>query len=124
MTWWLWVLVAIAGALGGPLRYIVDNLVSDRTEGAFPYGTMVVNASGSLLLGILTGLAMYHGLARTPRVVLGTGLIGSYTTFSTFSFETIQLVEVGEMRAALTNAAASVIIGGLAAGAGLAVASL
>jgi CrcB protein len=124
MRWWEWVLVGLMGALGAPIRYMVDTLVSDRSEGLFPYGTMVVNISGSFLLGLLTGLSLYHGLSKPPKLILGTGLLGAYTTFSTFSLETIRLVEQRENRTAVTNVAVSVAVGALAAAAGLALAGL
>jgi fluoride exporter len=124
MTWWQWSLVGGAGAVGAPLRYVVDVLVSERTAGAFPLGTMAVNLSGSFVLGLLTGLAMYHGLPKSAKEILGTGLIGAYTTFSTFSLETLQLAEEGEVQAALTNVVASLLAGGLAAAAGIALAGL
>jgi CrcB protein len=124
MTWWVWSLVAVAGAVGAPLRYVVDVLVSERSAGAFPLGTMVVNVSGAFVLGLITGLAMYHGLPKSSREILGTGLIGAYTTFSTFSLETMQLLEDGELQQALTNVAVSLVAGALAAAAGLALAGL
>jgi fluoride exporter len=124
MTWWQWVLVGLAGAVGAPLRYVVDTLVSGRVEGAFPYGTLVVNISGSFALGLLSGLAMYHGLPGTPKLIVGTGLVGAYTTFSTFSFETVALLEEGETRLAARNVAFSAVVGAAAAGAGLALAAL
>jgi fluoride exporter len=124
MTWWQWVLVGLAGAVGAPLRYVVDTLVSARVEGAFPFGTLVVNLSGSFALGLLSGLAIYHGLPGTPKLIVGTGLVGAYTTFSTFSFETVALLEEGETRLAARNVAVSVLLGAAAAGAGLALAAL
>jgi fluoride exporter len=124
MTWWAWSLVGVAGAVGAPLRYAVDVLVSERSGSTFPLGTMVVNVTGSFVLGLITGLAMYHGLPRTAREVLGTGLVGAYTTFSTFSFETVQLLEEGELQGALANVAVSLVAGGLAAAAGIALGGL
>jgi fluoride exporter len=124
MTWWEWFLVAVAGAVGAPLRYVVDVLVSERSAGTFPLGTMVVNISGAFALGLLTGLAMYHGLPKSSKEILGTGLIGAYTTFSTFSLETLQLLEDGEVQAAMTNVIASLLAGGLAAAAGIALGGL
>ena len=124
MTWWVWSLVGVAGAVGAPLRYVVDVLVSERIAGAFPLGTMVVNISGAFVLGLITGLAMYHGLPRSSREILGIGLVGAYTTFSTFSLETMQLFEDGELQSAATNIAVSLLAGGLAAAAGIALAAL
>ena len=124
MTWWEWLLVGVAGAVGAPLRYIVDTLVSDRVEGTFPLGTLTVNVSGSFALGLLSGLVIYHGLSASPNLILGTGLIGAYTTFSTFSFETIALVEEGEGGLAILSVVANGLAGAGAAAAGLALAAL
>jgi CrcB protein len=123
VTWWQWALVAVAGAAGAPLRYVVDTLVSERVSGVFPLGTLVVNVSGSLVLGVITGLAIYHGFTGAPRVVLGTGLVGAYTTYSTFTFETISLLEQGEGWSALRNILWSVVAAGAAAAAGIALAA-
>ena len=124
MIWWQWALVGVAGAVGAPLRYVIDTLVSDRVGRSFPHGTLVVNLSGCFILGLLTGLGLYHGFSGTPSVVLGTGLVGAYTTFSTFSFETITLLEEGEVGQAVQNVGLSAVIGTLSAGAGLALAAL
>ncbi len=124
MSWWQWALVAVAGSVGAPLRYVVDTLVTDRVSGVFPLGTLVVNLSGCFVLGLLTGLSLYHGFSGPSRVVLGTGLVGAYTTFSTFSFETIALLEEGEVRQAARNVGLSTVVGTLAAAAGLAAAAL
>ena len=124
MSWWEWLLVAAAGACGAPLRYMVDTKVSDRVQAVFPYGTLVVNITGSFLLGVVTGLALDHGLGTTEQLVIGTGLLGAYTTFSTFTLESLSLLQAGEAADALRNVAGSVLIGVLAAGAGWALASL
>jgi CrcB protein len=123
MTWWQWVLVGLAGAVGAPLRYVVDTVVSERIGGRSPLGTLVVNVSGSFGLGLLSGLAIYDGLPNTPKLVVGAGLVGAYTTFSTFSFETIALVEEGAVRLAAQNVAVGVVLGAAAATAGLALAA-
>ncbi|MCA1657059.1 MAG: fluoride efflux transporter CrcB [Actinobacteria bacterium] len=119
-----WVGFVAAAAIGAALRYLVDGYVGDRVEGAFPWGTFVVNVSGSLLLGVLTGLALYHTFPTTPKVVLGTGFCGAYTTFSTFSFETVRLLEEGAFEEALLNAVGTLVTCAGAAALGLAVAAL
>jgi CrcB protein len=124
MTWWQWLLIGVAGAVGAPLRYVVDSLVSDRVAGVFPLGTLIVNVSGSFALGLLSGLVIYHGLSGSPNLILGTGLIGAYTTFSTFSFETVALLEEGDARLAVRNVVTSAVAGAAAAATGLALAAL
>ena len=119
-----WTGFVVAAAVGAPLRYVVDSYVGERAQGVFPWGTFVVNVSGSLLLGVLTGLALYHAFPQTSKVILGTGFLGSYTTFSTFSFETVRLVEEGAMGQALRNAFGTLVIGAGAAAVGLALAAL
>jgi CrcB protein len=115
-----WLAFLVAAAVGAPARYLIDGLVQDHTDGAFPWGTFVVNVSGCLVLGTITGLGLYHGLHATTRTVLGTGGMGAYTTFSTFTFETVRLAEEGAIDEALRNVAASFIVGLAAASAGLA----
>jgi CrcB protein len=80
----------------------------------------VINVSGAFVLGVLTGLVLYHGLGNVPRVAVGTGFCGAYTTFSTYSYETVQLLERGDVRQALANAVGSVLVGLAAAALGLA----
>jgi fluoride exporter len=119
-----WIGVSLAGALGAPTRYLLDSLVGDHTSGSFPWGTFVINLSGSFALGVLTGLALYHGFPATPKLILGTGFCGAYTTFSTWTFETVRLLEEGSTREAGLNAAASLVLGLVAAAAGLALAAV
>ncbi len=118
------VLLIVGGAVGAPARYLADGFVQSRFRGVFPWGTLAVNMTGSLLLGFLTGLAMYQGLGPLPKVAIGTGYCGAYTTFSTFSYETVRLVEEGAVLAASLNAAVSVVVGLLAAAAGLVLAGI
>ena len=119
-----WVAFVAAGAVGAPLRYLVDGAIGDRVEGAFPWGTFVVNVTGSLALGFLTGLALYHAFPKTPKVILGAGFCGAYTTFSTFTYETVRLAEEGAAVEAFRNAAATLLAGAAAAAVGLALATL
>ena len=113
-------LLLVGGAIGAPARYLVDGAVQNRVGGTFPWGTFVVNVTGSLVLGVLTGLVLYHGLGDVPRAAVGTGFCGAYTTFSTYSYETVRLVEAGDLTSAVANAFGSIAVGLLAAGIGLA----
>jgi CrcB protein len=119
-----WVAFVVAAATGAVLRYVVDAAVIDRTEGLFPWGTLVINVTGSLVLGVVTGLGLYHGLTTAPRLVVGTGFCGAYTTFSTFTFETVRLAEEGEGTGALRNTFGTLVAGAAAAALGLAIAAL
>ena len=116
--------VALAAGAGAVLRYLVDLLVYHRTRGDFPFGTVVVNVTGSFVLGLVTGLAAHHGLPHDPTVIIGTGFAGGYTTLSTWAWETITLAESGELLEASGNVVGSFAAGLAAAAAGLGVALL
>ncbi|MDQ3459255.1 MAG: fluoride efflux transporter CrcB [Deinococcota bacterium] len=118
----LW--IALAGALGAASRYLIDFYLVSRVRGSFPVGTFTVNVTGSLALGFLAGLVLYRGMPVEVKVLLGTGFLGAYTTFSTWMYETARLVEEGAWRAALVNAAGSLLAGVAAAAAGLWLAAL
>lgn len=106
------VLVALGGAAGAVTRYVVDGLVADRTGGGFPWGTLVINLSGSALLGLLFALAIERGvLPASVRAPLMIGFLGAYTTFSTLMLESWRLWEDGAMALALANALGSVVLG-------------
>ncbi|MBD7980994.1 MULTISPECIES: fluoride efflux transporter FluC [Oerskovia] len=92
MTPGVFVLLAVAGGLGAGVRFVVDGLVRSRVRTEFPWPTAVINMSGSLLLGALTGLLVAHLVSSDVAAVVGTGFLGGYTTFSTASYETVQLV--------------------------------
>jgi CrcB protein len=120
MTGDLWPAFLIAAVVGACARYLLDTYVTQRVAGPFPWGTGMINLSGSFVLGVITGAVLYHGVSPDLRLVLGTGFCGGYTTFSTFSFETIRLLETGRARAALGNVVLNTAGGLLLAGAGLA----
>ncbi len=116
--------VAVGGFFGAPTRFLVDRYVTGRFASQLPWGTFLVNASGSLLLGVLAGLALAGSLPPLLVAGLGTGFCGAYTTFSTFSFETLRLAESGRLAEAGANLLASVGVGLAAAAAGVALGSL
>ena len=113
-------LVGLAGALGAVSRFGLERAISARRGARFPFGTLVVNVSGSFALGLLVGLAVAHGLDPTARRVLGPGFLGAYTTFSTYAYETFTLIGTRGRRVALVYAVGSLLAGTLAAAAGLA----
>src|SRR5687767_1161867 len=122
MSPWLFAGAALAGGAGAGLRYLVDGLVMRGRTGRFPFGILVVNVTGSFALGVLTGL----GATLVPTdlaVVLGTGLLGGYTTFSTVSVETVLLAQRGRRAAAVVNLAGTLVLSLLAAALGVLVTS-
>lgn len=111
--------VAAAAGVGAVVRYVIDQLVQHRTRGDFPYGTLLINLTGSLLLGLITGLVLHHGFPATPAIIMGTGFAGGYTTLSTWAWEVLALAETGDLLEAALNVAASFAMGLGAAAAGL-----
>jgi CrcB protein len=111
--------VALAGGVGAVARHMLDSAVSARTAGVFPWGTLLVNISGSLALGLLAGAATAHALPVSWGLVVGTGFLGGYTTFSTFVYETFRLLEEGSRLEGALNTLGTVAAGTVAAGLGL-----
>ncbi len=95
--------VCVAGGLGAALRFVIDGLVRQRVRVPFPFGTAIINLSGSLVLGFLTGLALSSVVSPTWTLVAGTGLMGGYTTFSTASVETMRLLQERRYALAIGN---------------------
>jgi CrcB protein len=108
-----YVLIAIGSALGGMARYFMSGIITMATGETFPYGTMFVNISGALAIGFIATLTGPDGrlLVGTPaRQFMMVGICGGYTTFSTFSLETLYLMRAGEWIPATMNAVGSVLI--------------
>ncbi|MBN0043677.1 fluoride efflux transporter CrcB [Streptomyces actuosus] len=106
-----WLLVVGGGMIGAPLRYLTDRAVQSRHDSVFPWGTFAVNVTGCLLLGLLTGAAVAGAAGSHLRLLLGTGLCGALSTYSTFSYETLRLTETGARFYAVLNVAASIAAG-------------
>ena len=121
MTLGLFLVVAVGGLIGAPSRYLLDRAISTRVESDLPWGTFVINVTGSFVLGLLTGLTLAGHLPDLLKAFLGTGFCGAYTTFSTFTFENIRLFEDGRLLEGTGNVAVSLMLGLAAATAGLAV---
>ena len=118
----IYLLIAIGGAAGAVSRYAVDDTLTRLFGGAFPVGTLVVNLSGSFLLGVLFALVVERSsLPSDIRAPVMIGFIGAYTTFSTWMLESARLMESGAWLLAAANLGGSVLLGLIAVFAGLAV---
>lgn len=105
------VLVVIGGALGAPLRYLTDLFIQSRHDSVLPWGTLTVNVAGSLLLGVVAAAVATSGAPSWLLTLVGTGFCGALTTFSTFGFETVRLVEDGSWLEAAVNVTLSLAVG-------------
>lgn len=117
-------LTALAGGVGGALRFLVDTGVSRRSKGSLPLGTAVVNVTACLLLGLLTGLAGDHPSGGGLLSVLGVGLMGGYSTFSTASVEGVRLLRAGRWVGAIAHSGGMLVLSLAAAMLGLVTGSL
>jgi len=105
-------LVAAGAAVGAPLRYLTDRAVQSRHDTVFPWGTFAVNVVGSFVLGVVVGATVGGGVgASRVELLLGTGFCGAFTTYSTFSYETLRLVEEGATLHGVLNVTGSVLCG-------------
>jgi CrcB protein len=109
--------VVLIGGAGSVIRFLIDGIVSAAVGKDFPYGTMVINVSGALILGLLTGLAFSDNVA----LLAGTAAVGSYTTFSTWMLETQRLTEERQHRKVAANIIVSLVLGVAAAALGNAI---
>ena len=119
MTDFLW--IGLGGFVGANARYFLGGWIMARLGSAFPYATFVINITGSLILGLLMGIHEGTPLPSAIRLGFAVGFVGAYTTFSTFSYETMVLIENGSLVAATLNSVGSVVVGLLAVVSGLAV---
>jgi CrcB protein len=107
-------LVVVCGGTGAVARFAVDEFVSERVRGSFPFGTLIVNLSGCFLFGLLVGLGASHRASE----LLGTATLGSYTTFSTWMLETHRAAQDGDSRRAWQGVAVPLVAGLVIAGFG------
>lgn len=105
----LW--IGLGGFVGAIARYLLATWIAGRAGATFPLGTLVINLSGSFILGLLLGVLENHATPPALRMALATGFVGAYTTFSTFTYETIRLVEDGSLLLAALNVGGSLALG-------------
>ncbi|MDN5755617.1 MAG: fluoride efflux transporter FluC [Arthrobacter sp.] len=124
MTPLLFIALSLAGGLGAGTRLLVDGFIKFRTPAAFPVGTLLINVSGSLVLGLLLGLSLSFIVPEPAYLVAGTGFLGGYTTFSTASFESVRLLQERRYLASLANGLGMAVLCVTAAGGGFWLGSL
>ena len=124
MTPLLFALLALAGGAGAAARFILDGVIRSRLKTAFPWATTVINVTGSLALGVLTGLTAVHLLPEQLAVVLGAGFLGGYTTFSTASVESVRLIQQRRYGVALVSSVGMLVAGVLSSSLGFLLGSL
>lgn len=112
-------LVGLAGALGALARYLLGRLVVERVHTLFPWGTLIINVSGAFLIGLLFGLTSQKVVSPQLQTILATGFLGGYTTFSTMSWEGVQLIRGGKTRQSALYLVANFLPGLLAAALGI-----
>ncbi|NDZ78137.1 MULTISPECIES: fluoride efflux transporter CrcB [unclassified Streptomyces] len=106
-----WLLVIVGAAVGAPLRYLTDRRVQASHDTVFPWGTFAVNVSACLVLGLVTGAVAAGAASSQVQLLIGTGLCGALSTYSTFSYETLRLAQDGARFFAAANVTASVVAG-------------
>lgn len=107
-------LIGSAGSIGAVVRYLLGRLVAQRMRSHIPLGTLLINVSGSFLIGLLFVAALRHRISSTLQTTLATGFLGGYTTFSTMSWEGLQLIRGGKPRASFAYLGSTVALGLLA----------
>lgn len=118
------IVVGLVAGLGAVARYVADQVIQHQHDLVFPFGTLAVNVVGSLLLGLVTGLGVHHGLPAGLTVVLSAGFCSGFTTWSTYAYESLALAEAGALLEALGNIVGSLAAGLAAAAAGFGLALL
>jgi CrcB protein len=113
------VLVGLAGALGALSRYLLGRFIAERVSAQFPLGTMIINVSGAFVIGLLFALTGHRIISTAAQLVLATGFLGGFTTFSTMSWEGVQLVRGGNTGSGFLYLGGSLLLGLIAAAAGM-----
>jgi len=115
----IFVLLSVAGGVGAIVRFVLDGFIRAHLHTKFAWATTIINVSGSLVLGFLTGLTVEHLVSTDISYVIGTGFLGGYTTFSTASYETVQLIKKGRYGESFISGIVMLVLALAAAGLGL-----
>jgi fluoride exporter len=118
------VYIALAGSFGAIARFMLDGHIRGRHNHTFPWATLIINSTGSCILGLVSGILLKHHNFKELEAIVGVGFCGGYTTFSTASFETVRLLEQRRYYVALGNTSASLVATILAAAIGVALGQL
>lgn len=112
----IWI-IGLGGSLGAAARFIMGNLISNRTQKVYPFpiGTWVINITGSFLLGLITQLYLSNHIGESLLLFGGVGFCGAFTTFSTFGYETITLIQSNKIKLAIIYVLSSIIVGFISA---------
>ena len=111
MNFWNILLVALGGAIGATCRYVISNIVDKSIKGTFPISTFIINMLGCLLMGIFYGLSLKMNISENYRAIIVSGILGAFTTFSTFSMEGFTMLKNGEYLLMLSYILVSIIVG-------------
>jgi CrcB protein len=123
MTPVVFIALALAGGIGAAARFVLDGVIRSRAT-SYPLGTLVINITGSFLLGLITGLSLSALLPPAVLLVVGSGFLGGYTTFSTASVESVRLIQARRYGIALVNSVGMLVVAVVASSAGLVLGSL
>lgn len=111
--------ISVAGGVGAVSRFVSDGLIRTLLGRNFPWATLIINVSGSFILGVITGVVLYHNGSTDMNLIIGVGFCGGFTTFSTASFETVRLIEERRFGAMLFQSLGNLCFSLLAAGWGI-----
>ena len=107
--------IGFAGACGAVARYLLGRFVAERATSQYPLGTLIINITGAFVIGLFFALVAHHLMSTTLQLLLATGFLGGYTTFSTMSWESVQLARGGSIRSSFLYLSGSMVLGLLAA---------
>jgi CrcB protein len=113
------IVIGVSGALGALARYLLGRFITEKWKSQIPYGTLIINVSGAFLIGLISAFVAHKLISTQLQAILATGFLGGYTTFSTMNSESFQLAREGNMRLSTLYLRGSLLLGIVAAAAGI-----